>query len=490
VAAAASASVSAVRAHIGHDAVAGQEQDEAMHAATQSTLLELLSNPAVHPSSVHRFLVAFPLPECMPPRQRLLLARQCWEHLLDNRDPDRMEHVYGKMELLRNIKLHCPTELFRQHCHLEQVQLLVDAMGSQVKVGNFLCQLRRCLSVEGQHTFRHESRKVQQLQIKLETADLLMVVHTLGTGNVLSINAEQLQQLKLVHLARHGPVSELESVLRIPEARQQHEGSSAAAAADPLLARKLVNASYQGFPILFQPLIECHKGWLERLEFLLRAGANAATVYEPWNSTALHMLFYQKLHKVKEAHQVRAIHLLMQHGAKTVLNLMDKGSANSDGMSASNTPTHRTTLLQAASAGRFQACRVLLTAGADADVVDSSNQSMLDYLFYQKHSNWNIHRRATADFTCMQLYGLVNEFRLHDLVSDELEQDCRSCGRCRFLLASCASVRDDDSHSSSSSESEHSLKDSSSSDSDMEDDRERHHAITSEEHVKPTFLID
>jgi len=35
------------------------------------------------------------------------------------------------------------------------------------------------------------------------------------------------------------------------------------------------------------------------------------------------------------------------------------------------------------------------------------------------------------------LYGLVNEFRLHALVADELLRDCRSCGRCRFLLASC-----------------------------------------------------
>jgi hypothetical protein len=51
----------------------------------------------------------------------------------------------------------------------------------------------------------------------------------------------------------------------------------------------------------------------------------------------------------------------------------------------------------------------------------------------------------------MQLYGLVNEFRLHALVSNELEQDCRSCGRCRFLLASCA-MRHQDANSSDGSE--------------------------------------
>ena len=91
-----------------------------MQAVTQSTLLELLSNPSLHPSSVARFLTAFPVPDLMPQRQRLLLAKQCWEHLLDNRESDvhHMELMYGKMELLRRIKLYCPTELFHQHCHL------------------------------------------------------------------------------------------------------------------------------------------------------------------------------------------------------------------------------------------------------------------------------------------------------------------------------------------------------------------------------------
>ena len=42
-------------------AAVAAEQDEEMQAATQSTLLELLSNPALHPSSVTRFLSAFPV---------------------------------------------------------------------------------------------------------------------------------------------------------------------------------------------------------------------------------------------------------------------------------------------------------------------------------------------------------------------------------------------------------------------------------------------
>jgi hypothetical protein len=474
-------------------ATAAAEQDEEMQAATQSTLLELLSNPALHPSSVTRFLNVFPVPKGMPPGKRLLLARQCWEHLLDNRDTHRMEYVYGKMELLRRTKLYCPTELFRQHCQLEQVQLLVDAMESQVKVGTFLAHLRCSLSADGQHTFRPESHKMQQLQVKLEAADLLMVVHTLGAVSVFSIDAQQLQQLQLVHLARHGPLTELESLLRTLGARRQHqqqtEGSSAAAP-PPQAVCDMLDSLHQGFPILYQPLIECHAGWLDRLSVLLRAGADAATVYEPWNCSALHMLFYRKSaagsssRKIPEATQVQALQLLLQHGAKAVLNLADKGSAGSDEARSSTAPTQRTALLQAASAGRFQACRALLTAGAEADGVDSSNQSMLDYLFYLKHSNWGVHRRATAGYTCMQLYGLVIEFDLHALVSDELEQDCQSCGRCRFLLASCSNCHEQDatstSESSSCTESEDSTSRNSSSHSGMEDHREQNDAVTAE----------
>jgi len=455
----------------------------ATHAATQSTLLELLANPAVHPSSVSRFLVAFPVPQpessSMSHGQRLMLARQCWEHLLDSMD-DRVrvdeEGVYGKMEILRRTRLHCPTELFRQYCRLEQVQLLVDAQGSQVKAGTFLCQLRRSLSADGQHTYRHESCKAQQLQSKLEAADLLMVVHTLGAGNVLAIDAQQLQQLKLVHLARHGPVHELEAMLRMRGAGcVQGEGAFAVAQKQ---VRDLVNSTYQGFPLLFQPLIECHKGWLDRLAVLLRAGADAATIYQPWSCSALHMLVYRKdaadgggdPRKVSEGAQVQAVELLLEHGAKAVLNLADKCSTElmSNASPARAAPTQRTALLQAASAGRFQVCRVLLAAGADPDVVDSSGQSMLDYLFYLKHSNLGAHRHATAGYTCMQLYGLVNEFHLHALVTDELEQDCRSCGRCRFLLASC-SQRQQDGESPVDSETDHDLNEAAS-DFDSDED--------------------
>ena len=75
-----------------HDAVE-------MQAATQSTLLDLLGNQAVLPASVSRFLSAFPISESMLPGKRLLLARQCWEHLLEGAHANFDEHVIGKMEL-------------------------------------------------------------------------------------------------------------------------------------------------------------------------------------------------------------------------------------------------------------------------------------------------------------------------------------------------------------------------------------------------------
>jgi hypothetical protein len=225
---------------------------------------------------------------------------------------------------------------------------------------------------------------VQQLQSKLEAADLLMVVHTLGTGNVLAIDADQLQQLELVHLARHGPVAKLASMLGSWRQQQQEGSSAAAAAASQVQAVcDMLDGLHQEFPILFQPLIECHSGWLDRLGVLLRAGADAAAVYEPWNCSAMHMLFYRKCagsssREISEAAQVQALQLLLQHGAKAVLNLADKGSASFDESSTSTAvPTQRTALLQAASAGRFQACRTLLTAGADATGVTAAAHALL-----------------------------------------------------------------------------------------------------------------
>lgn len=51
----------------------------------------------------------------------------------------------------------------------------------------------------------------------------------------------------------------------------------------------------------------------------------------------------------------------------------------------------------------------------------------------------------------MQLYDLVMEFGLRELVTEELRDDCRHCGPCRYLLASTymtESSSDEDSDSS------------------------------------------
>lgn len=67
---------------------------------------------------------------------------------------------------------------------------------------------------------------------------------------------------------------------------------------------------------------------------------------------------------------------------------------------------------------------------------------MLDYLFYLKHVYLRSRQRGgpgANSYSCMDLYALVNNFQqLRELLTDELKQDCRSCGRCRFLLASAA----------------------------------------------------
>lgn len=131
--------------------------------------------------------------------------------------------------------------------------------------------------------------------------------------------------------------------------------------------------------MLFQPLIEFRPGWLERLLALLES-MPADAVYRPWNASALHMLCYRKdarskrQTRVSEQMLLTAAQALLDHGAKQVLNSSDIGQ-------------ERTALLQAAADGRLKLCRLLLSAGADATLADVHGQSMLDYLFYLKHSH-------------------------------------------------------------------------------------------------------
>jgi hypothetical protein len=101
--------------------------------------------------------------------------------------------------------------------------------------------------------------------------------------------------------------------------------------------------------------------------------------------------------------------------------------------------------MQAASAGRFQVCLLLLSAGADADLADSDGNTVLDLLFYLKHSHLRAHQVASAGYSCMDLYGMVNQYGLGGLLSAELREDCRDCGTCSYLLASVPELGDSDS---------------------------------------------
>ena len=120
-----------------------------------------------------------------------------------------------------------------------------------------------------------------------------------------------------------------------------------------------------------------------------------------------------------------------------VLNRIDCAAAGGPS-NTSRTAGERTALIQAASSGRLRACRALLQAGADAFVIDRHQQSMLDYLFYLKHSHRRRDRLASSRYSCMDLYALVNQYKLQELLTEELEDDCKKCSRCRYLLASCS----------------------------------------------------
>ena len=109
------------------------------------------------------------------------------------------------------------------------------------------------------------------------------------------------------------------------------------------------------------------------------------------------MLCYRKAgqsaaqHRVAESQLVEAAQLLLQHGARFVLNLTDRDEDASR--------VHgRTALMQAAADGRLQLCDTLLAAGAAIDVRDSDDQSGLDLLFYLKHSHLRVHRQASAGY--------------------------------------------------------------------------------------------
>ena len=235
------------------------------------------------------------------------------------------------------------------------------------------------------------------------------------------VEADQ-EHLELIHYARHGPQASLESLLH-------------GIGTDDL---DILHREHNGFPLLFQPLIECTEGWTSRLKALLAAGVDVSALYRPWNCSAFHMLVYKKPsgRVITEKQQLEGIQLLLQFGAKApLLNRVDcsTGSGNILHTQASE----RTAVVQAAASGHLQVCRALLQAGADGTVIDRHHQSILDYLFYLKHSNLRIHRLACSRYRCMDLYAMVIQFQLQELVTEELQDDCKKCTRCRFFLAGC-----------------------------------------------------
>ncbi len=328
---------------------------------------------------------------------------------------------------------------------------MTETFHSQQLTGQLLAAIFAGMHADVRQSFTQNRKKVHQLYRQLDSADLLLVVVELGRGGVIPVSVERQTFLTAVHLARQGPPKELEDLLD-QSAGSRDEGVSQPSA--------LINYSHNGFPLLFQPLIELHPGWLSRLRALLAAGANASVIYRPWNCSALQMLLYRKTggkRRASEGDLLQATRLLLERGATSCLDLKDHAGDN-------GCVHQRTALIQAASAGRLEVCRVLLQAGANFDLIDSNDQSMLDYLFYLKHSNLQKDKHASAGYTCMQLSGLVQEFRMQALITDELAQDCDRCGRCRFLLAPLRDI--DDSESVPTSDASEGEDDFATSDSD------------------------
>lgn len=415
------------------------------HKATQSAVLDFLADSNASAEQLQRLLASFPLVLSKPARASF--ARQCWESLLDNITSEAsMKACMAKMEVLRMHDLYCPSLVWQSQCKAESIHIQVEALESQRLVGQLLAAIFNGMTGDAQQHFRYSSKFKWQLYRKLDVADGLLVAVTLDQAqhDIFSFTVKQRVFLTAVHLARHGPLHQLESILgqassdpSLDEGKPQLKGVA-----------PFINVRHNGFPLLFQPLIEHHPGWLKRLQTLLQAGADASVIYGPWHCTALHMLFYKKTGRdrsrhLSDANLLQATRLLLQHGANDCLDVQDTAGSGS--------VHERTALIQAASGGRMEVCRVLLQEGANSDSVDSDGRSMLDYLFYLKHSDVERDQRASAGYTCMQLSGLVQEFGLQGLITDELAQDCQLCGRCRFLLAPLREMGSDDCNSEASS---------------------------------------
>jgi hypothetical protein len=376
-------------------------------AAAEAALIDFLSDPASMAAEIERLLVHFPVTSSS--------ARVFYETLLDDVKPSTLPSVIAKIRALQRHRIWCPREVWRKQRKLEALQLSVSELG-EWGTARLLVALYQATDAP--------RPSCDDLYSKLDRSDQLLLVHALNEyGLPLGLSPRLAKQIPLVHYARHGSTSELNEQIKW------------------LQSRDLIQSEHNGFPMLFQPLIEMHPGWLDRLRLLLEAGARGDVIYVPWNCTALHMLCYTKTGRasaaqVSEELLVQAARLLVEHGARSVLNVAD--------VSRTSSVQHRTALMQAAAAGRFQVGQLLLELGADASIHDNQGNTVLDILFYLKHSDAGVHRQASAGYSCMDLYGLVNRFHLGELINDELREDCRSCGTCRYLLASVALYESDD----------------------------------------------
>lgn len=193
----------------------------------ESTLIDMVGDKAVSVHAVRQFLRALVVPingsTSEPAAPNATLARDCWEHLLEDLSPHFLDDTMSKMSLLHEHGLSCPAQVFRTYWKLEAVVLAVDAIGCQKRTGQLWMRLRKCVaqknpksSPQRQAAASIRARyKDQRFVRALVNADLLLVAHVLvSQGAAPIMNREQQRTLLLAHFARHGPLWQLGEVLR------------------------------------------------------------------------------------------------------------------------------------------------------------------------------------------------------------------------------------------------------------------------------------
>ena len=253
-----------------------------------------------------------------------------------------------------------------------------------------------------------------RLYRSLDGAEILGTLNVLACERVVEATNEQHALIRVVELARHGSAKQLAEFLSIQLGKKESNST-------------IVRSAYHRVPLLFQPLIDCENDWVQRLRLLIDSGADATHLYKTWNCTALHMLLYEKEVEVGGADLIQATRLLVKAGVD--LTVRDS--------------TGRTSLIQAAASGLYQVCKMLLEEQADASVQDDNGNTGIDYLFYLKHSVSSKSKRLSKGYSCRDFVNLVSEYNLSLLLSDELIEDSRGCPKCRLLIPSILPIQSD-----------------------------------------------